>query len=66
MPNQDKSCGSNPSTRPTASDCWTTRILGNWTDESRERVADLLFSTEKGIGLSLWRFNLGAKCVDPG
>ncbi len=43
-----------------ASGCWTARILGKWSPESRERVADLLFSREKGIGLSLWRFNLGA------
>jgi len=43
-----------------ASDCWTTRILSKWSKEKRERVADLLFSREKGIGLSLWRFNLGA------
>ncbi len=43
-----------------ASDCWSTRILGEWSAKNRARVADLLFSTEKGIGLSLWRFNLGA------
>ena len=43
-----------------ASDCWTTRILGKWSVKNRERIADLLFSREKGIGLSLWRFNLGA------
>lgn len=43
-----------------ASDCWTTRILGKWTKAGRTRVADLLFSREEGIGLTLWRFNLGA------
>src|SRR6201986_5644450 len=43
-----------------ASDCWTTKILGSWTPAARERVADLLFSREKGIALSLWRFNVGA------
>ena len=43
-----------------ASDCWTTKILETWSEESRTRVADLLFSREKGIGLSLWRFNIGA------
>ncbi len=43
-----------------ASDCWTTKILRNWPEAAREQVADLLFSKEKGIGLSLWRFNLGA------
>ncbi len=29
-----------------ASDCWTTRIFGKWSEENRERVADLLFSRE--------------------
>jgi len=43
-----------------ASDCWTTKILGSWSDAARTRVADLLFSRETGIGLSNWRFNLGA------
>ena len=43
-----------------ASDCWTTKILGTWSEEARTRVADLLFSCDKGIGLSLWRFNVGA------
>lgn len=43
-----------------ASDCWTTKILGSWSEDARTRVADLLFSRDKGIGLSLWRFNVGA------
>lgn len=43
-----------------ASDCWTTKILDTWSEDARTRVADLLFSQEKGIGLSLWRFNVGA------
>jgi O-glycosyl hydrolase len=43
-----------------ASDCWSMQMLGAWSLENRERVADLLFSREKGIGLSCWRFNLGA------
>ncbi len=42
-----------------ASDCWSMQMLGAWSLENRERVADLLFSREKGIGLSCWRFNLG-------
>ena len=32
-----------------ASDCWTTRILGNWNRKARERVADLLFSREASV-----------------
>jgi O-glycosyl hydrolase len=43
----------------TASDCWTTKIFEQWSDEGKGKVADLLFSPEKGLGLSLWRVNLG-------
>jgi len=44
-----------------ASDAWSMDPLGKyWTEENKARVADLLFSREKGIGLSAWRFNIGA------
>lgn len=50
-----------------ASDAWSCQFVGKWPDEQRNRVADLLFSVEenadgspKGIGLSCWRFNIGA------
>lgn len=50
-----------------ASDAWSMQFIGVWPQEKQEQVADWLFSTEndatgrpKGIGLSLWRFNLGA------
>ena len=50
-----------------ASDAWTFQFIGQWPDEKRNQVADWLFSMEedetgkpKGIGLSLWRFNIGA------
>ncbi|XEC93707.1 glycoside hydrolase [Paenibacillus tarimensis] len=44
-----------------ASDAWSMEQLGKyWTEENKSRVADLLFSREKGIGLSAWRFNIGA------
>jgi O-glycosyl hydrolase len=43
-----------------ASDCWSMQHIGGWSDVSRNRVADLLFSTKEGIGLSGWRFNIGA------
>src|SRR5262245_41486366 len=42
-----------------ASDCWTMQRVGGWSDASKNRIADLLFSTDRGIGLSLWRFNIG-------
>jgi O-glycosyl hydrolase len=42
-----------------ASDAWTMQKIGAWSEESKNKVADLLFTTDKGIGLSLWRFNIG-------
>lgn len=57
-----------------ASDCWTTKFIGRWTDVSKkDKIADLLFSTDTteegnpiGIGLSLWRFNIGAGSFEQG
>ena len=51
-----------------ASDAWVTKYTGkNWPADKKEKIADLLFSTEmdaygkpKGIGLSLWRMHFGA------
>ncbi len=50
-----------------ASDCWTVQFIGQWPLSKRRAIADLLFETgldsknnPKGIGLSIWRFNLGA------
>lgn len=50
-----------------ASDAWSCQFVGNWPDEKKNAMADWLFSTDtlsngnpKGIGLSLWRYNLGA------
>ncbi|MBN1465425.1 hypothetical protein JXA02_06670, partial [candidate division KSB1 bacterium] len=42
-----------------ASDCWSFQKIGAWDLQNRERLADLLFSPTKGIGLSSWRFNIG-------
>ena len=48
-----------------ASDCWWAHIIGKkWTTANKDSIADLLFSTKKGIGLSAWRFNLGGG-LDP-
>src|SRR5690606_11720340 len=57
-----------------ASDCWTAKFIGNWTDvQKKNQVADYLFSMDtledgspKGIGLSLWRFNIGAGSWEQG
>jgi hypothetical protein len=44
-----------------ASGAWSMDHVGaEWSLENRERVADLLFSTETGIGLSGWKFIVGA------
>ena len=57
-----------------ASDAWQCQFVGkNWPLDKRERIADLLFSREldtegnpKGIGLSIWRFNVGAGTAEQG
>lgn len=56
-----------------ASDAWSCQFVGQWPDAKRNAIADLLFSRElspngqpKGIGLSLWRFNLGAGTAEQG
>lgn len=56
-----------------ASDAWSMDKLGLWPKAQREQVADWLFSLDttatgqpKGIGLSLWRFNLGAGSAGQG
>lgn len=44
-----------------ASGCWSADPIGStWSEAKKNELADLLFSQEKGIGLSLWRFNIGA------
>ena len=57
-----------------ASDAWSAQFLGkNWPVEKRTKAADLLFSKEfdssgnaKGIGLSIWRFNLTSGATEQG
>lgn len=57
-----------------ASDCWSAQFTGkNYPLAKREQIADWLFSTDndqagnpKGIGLSLWRFNIGAGTTEQG
>lgn len=44
-----------------ASDAWSMEQIGKyWMEDNKAQVADLLFSRDKGIGLSAWRFNIGA------
>lgn len=47
-----------------ANDAWSLEHVGQWAQTNRARVADLLFSTNQGIGLSCWRFYLGAGAND--
>lgn len=57
-----------------ASDAWRVQFVGaNWPEDKKEKMAEWLFSKEMddlgqplGIGLSLWRFNLGAGSMDQG
>ncbi len=56
-----------------ASDAWSMQTIGLWKEEEQKKVADWLFSTEntvdgqpKGIGLSIWRFNVGAGSAEQG
>ena len=56
-----------------ASDCWSMWQIGKWDVEKQREVADWLFSLKadesgqpRGIGLSLWRFNLGAGSAEQG
>jgi hypothetical protein len=57
-----------------ASDCWSMQMVGKYYPlEKREKIAELLFSQKldesgspKGIGLSMWRFNIGAGSAEQG
>lgn len=47
-----------------ASDAWSMQRVGLWSETNRTQIANLLFTTNRGIGLSAWRFNLNAG-LDP-
>jgi O-glycosyl hydrolase len=56
-----------------ASDAWACQFVGNWPAATRAGIADLLFSRDtlangqpKGVGLSMWRFNIGAGTAEQG
>ncbi|MBC9910287.1 glycoside hydrolase family 30 protein [Chitinophaga varians] len=56
-----------------ASDAWSCQFTGAWPDSKRNQLADWLFSSDtaangqpKGIGLSMWRFNIGAGSTEQG
>ena len=57
-----------------ASDCWTGNYVGKyWEESKKEFIAEKFFSREfdeqgnpKGIGLSMWRVNMGAGTWEQG
>ncbi|MDL2222272.1 beta-glycosidase [Parabacteroides sp. OttesenSCG-928-N08] len=55
-----------------ASDCWTVPFVGKQWTKGRHGISELLFSTEvtngqpQGIGLSMWRSNLGGGTTQQG
>ncbi|MCD0489501.1 beta-glycosidase [Pedobacter sp. MC2016-14] len=57
-----------------SSGCWFSEGIGkDWPKEKKERIAQLLFSRQfdkngkaEGIGLSAWRFNIGAGTTEQG
>ncbi|HEX8607714.1 MAG TPA: glycoside hydrolase, partial [Pedobacter sp.] len=57
-----------------SSGCWFSEGIGkDWPEAKRQKIAELLFSKKidangqpKGIGLSAWRFNIGAGTLEQG
>ncbi|TWV94020.1 glycoside hydrolase [Chitinophaga pinensis] len=56
-----------------ASDAWSVQFVGNWPEHKKNVMADWLFSTDTtasgvpvGIGLSMWRYNIGAGSAEQG
>jgi O-glycosyl hydrolase len=42
-----------------ASAAWWAQDVGGWEDEKRNRIVELLFNRETGIGLTIYRYNIG-------
>ncbi|MBR2731481.1 MAG: xylanase, partial [Clostridia bacterium] len=56
-----------------ASGAWWAQLVGGWTHPDPatglpvcERIAQLLYSREQGIGLRAYRYNIGAGSADSG
>ncbi|MDR1734033.1 MAG: hypothetical protein LBR73_04035 [Oscillospiraceae bacterium] len=43
-----------------ASGAWTAQEVGAWPEKEREAVAKLLFDKTEGLGLNIWRYNIGS------
>lgn len=54
------------------SGAWWSQVVGQWTDKTadnqdvRDYIAQILFDTEKGIGLTAYRYNIGAGSKESG
>lgn len=47
-----------------ASACWWSQFIGGWSDEKVNEVMGMLYDDENGIGLNVYRYNLGAGSKD--
>lgn len=63
----DMNAGSQTIRNFSASDAWACQFVGNWPEVKKNAIADWLFSMDtmangnpKGIGLTMWRYNIGA------
>lgn len=43
-----------------ASAAWWSQIIGGWSDAEADNVMKLLYDEDEGIGLNIYRYNLGA------
>ncbi|SFL45056.1 O-Glycosyl hydrolase [Gracilibacillus orientalis] len=42
------------------SGAWWSQAVGGWTNDKRNQIINLLFDQDVGIGLSIYRYNIGA------
>jgi len=47
-----------------ASGAWWAQSIGNWPKEKRSKILELLYSRKNGIGLTIYRYNMGAGSSD--
>ena len=47
-----------------ASACWWSQYIGGWSDDKVDEVMKMLYDDEEGIGLNVYRYNLGAGSKD--
>jgi O-glycosyl hydrolase len=47
-----------------ASGAWWAQSIGNWPKEKRDEILSLLYSRKEGIGLTIYRYNIGAGSGD--